>query len=104
MARGQKKQPSLPAEGMERQAIPELEEKAEDYRAVRDEWSALGKKMREMKKDMLNDLESRGLARHVYEDHEGVERVIEATVKKNAKVSKVKKPKSADAEIEEDEA
>lgn len=83
----ERKQQQIP--GTELPSIPELEEKAEDYRALRDNRMALADKEAEAKRALLAELKSRNLTKHVYEDSDGVRRKIEIENKDNIKVRKV---------------
>lgn len=77
--------------GTERPSIPEVEEAAEDYRALRDERMALAEKEAEAKRTLITKMKAHNQTAYRYEDNDGVERKVILDEKTNAKVAKVKR-------------
>lgn len=95
MARRQR-QPTLPAEGMGRVQRPEIEEPAEDLRAVSGEIATLNERKRALKASLRQALESAGLSAHKYLDPEGVSRVAKIKDKPGVSVDRDKSAKKDD--------
>lgn len=81
------KQETLP--GMQREKVPELQESAEDYRALRDEEIQVGEKAKAAKGRLIQLMRQHGRTVFVYLDEEGNERRVDLTTKDNAKVKKI---------------
>ena len=89
MARS-KQQQSLPGEEYQRPSIPEVEEAAEEYRALRDERMNLSEREAIAKKALIAKMTEHNVTVFRYDDSEGIERRVELQTKTNAKVAKVK--------------
>jgi hypothetical protein len=86
------KQLKLPAEGMSRKRIPEVDDAAEAYRVARDERMAHTKVEKEKKAKLLETAKKHGIKVYVFEDEDGEELEVEYTAKtdENVTVRKVK--------------
>lgn len=82
------KQTEIP--GTERPKIDEIDDKAEEYRVVRDERMRLSTKESEAKKAMITAMQNHGQTTYKYVDSDGNERTVKLETKVNAKVAKVK--------------
>ena len=88
------KQTEIP--GTERPKIDEIDDKAEEYRVVRDERMRLSTKESEAKKAMITAMQNHGQTTYKYVDGDGNERTVKLETKVNAKVAKVKGQGSSD--------
>lgn len=95
MARA-KRQPDLPAQGFGRVERPEIEEPAEDLRAITGELATLNERKRTAQSTLLEKMQASGLTIHKYLDADGVERKAEVITKPRARVERVKGVKKAD--------
>lgn len=86
------KQLKLPAEGMSRKAIPELDKAAESYREARDIRMEHTKVEKTAKVNLLNVAKKYGVKVYVYESEDGDELEVEYIEKtdEDVKVKKVK--------------
>jgi hypothetical protein len=101
MARAKQQQQDLPGPEFKRESIPEIEEAAENYRALRDERMALSEREANAKKDLISQMTTRSVTVFRYDDSEGVERRVTLETKTNAKVGKVKSQSAAaDSDVE----
>jgi hypothetical protein len=82
------KQTEIP--GTERPSNPEVEEAAEEYRALRDERMHLQEKEGQAKAALLDRLKAHNLTSYRYADSDGVERKIMIQEKENVKIAKIK--------------
>lgn len=96
MARRGRQQPDLPAPGMGRVERPEVEEPAEDLRAINGEIANLNERKRVAAALLLQKLQEAGITVHKYLDPDGVERKAEIIAKPRARVERVKGAKKAD--------
>lgn len=96
MARARRQQVELPGEEFKRQSIPEVEEAAENYRALRDERMNLAERESNAKKSLIATMTSHGVTAFRYDDADGVERKVTLETKTNAKVGKVKTASTSD--------
>lgn len=89
------KQLKLPAEGMARKSIPEVEEAAEKYREARDTRMEHTKLEKAAKSVLQEVAKKHGVSVHLYESEDGEEYEVRYTAKtdEDIKVSKVKPPK-----------
>lgn len=102
MARA-KRQPELPAPGMGRVERPEIEEPAEDLRAIRGEIATLNERKRNAQSTLRGALEAAGIANHKYVDADGVPRIAKIKDKPGVSVDRDKSAKkSDDVEIPDD--
>lgn len=85
------KQLGLPAEGMQRKKIAEIDKAAEAFRAARDTRMSHTKKEKERKLALIEVVKKHGLKSYVYEDEDGEEFAVEyaADQKENVKVRKL---------------
>lgn len=99
MARAKKAdQGTLPGPEFQRPEIPEVEEAAENYRALRDERMSLSEREGPAKKNLIDKMVSHGITIFRYVDSEGIERRVVLETKTNAKVGKVKSAKNSDVD------
>lgn len=86
------KQLKLPAEGMSRKAIPEVDKAAERYRDARDIRMDHTKLEKAAKQSLLEVAKKHGVKVYVFEDEDGEELEVEYIEKtdENVKVRKVK--------------
>lgn len=89
MARARQQQESLGKE-FECREVPEVEEAAENYRALRDERMDLAEREAAAKKTLIGAMETHMVNVYRYVDSDGVDRRVTLEVKKNAKVGKIK--------------
>jgi hypothetical protein len=90
MARGRRAQ-QLEIRGAEREKVPELQEAAEDYRALRDEAIEVNEKAKKAKAILIERMKSHGRTVFGYLDEDGNERKVEMSTRDNAKVRKIGK-------------
>jgi hypothetical protein len=85
------KQLGLPAEGMQRKKIAEVDKAAEAYRAARDIRMKHTKTEKERKLALIEVAKKHGVKDYVYEDEDGEEFAVEYTAdqKENVKVRKL---------------
>lgn len=100
MAR-RKKQEDLPAPGFARREVPEIEEPAEDLRAITGEIATLNERKRNAQAALLAAMQGAGVTIHKYLDSEGKPR--QARIKDAPKVC-VERDKSAEANARIDQA
>lgn len=93
-----RKQQEIP--GTERPSVPEVDDKAEEYRLVRDERMKLSTKEGEAKKAMITAMQNNGLQVYQYIDSDGNERTVKLENKINAKVAKVKSTGGGDVDAD----
>lgn len=86
------KQLKLPADGMKRTSIAEVDKAAEAFRVARDKRMALTKIEKEKKVLLLEAAKKHGVKKYVYEAEDGEEFEVEyeSEVEENVKVKKVK--------------
>lgn len=94
------KQLKLPAEGMTRKSIPELDQAAEKYREERDTRMEHTKLEKAAKQSLLDVAKKHGVRVYVYESEDGEEYTVEYAAKtdENVKVKKVKAEGDSDDE------
>lgn len=91
-----KEQTTLPGPEFQRASIPEVEEAAENYRALRDERMQLAEREGNAKKDLIAAMTAHQVTVFRYDDAEGNERRVTLETKTNAKVGKVKSARTSD--------
>lgn len=94
MARARRQQ-DLPAEGMSRIERPEIEEPAEDLRAITGDLATLNERKRSAQATLLEKMQAAGVTLHKYLDADGIERKAEIVNKPKARVERVKGTKKA---------
>lgn len=85
-----RKQEDLPAPGMSRIERPEIEEPAEDLRAITGELATLNERKRNAQRTLREKCEAVGITLHKYLDPDGVERKVEIITTSKARVERVK--------------
>lgn len=95
-------QPDLPAEGMSRIERPDVEEPAEDLRAITGEIATLNERKRNAQGSLRTALQSAGLTVHKYVDADGVARVARIKDKPGVSVERDKGAKSTKKADEDD--
>lgn len=91
-----KKQPDLPGDGFAAIERPEIEEPAEDLRAIRQEIASLNEKKRASAERLHEALTAAGLQQHKYVDADGVPRVAKLRDRPGVAVERDKSASSGD--------
>lgn len=86
-----KRQGTLQAVGMTAPEYEDIEEAAEDYRAVRDKWMSLGAKAKEAKAILIKRMKEHGVTVYKYTDDDDVKRKAVIKENENVLVRKLKK-------------
>lgn len=77
-------------DGFARPERPEIEEPAEDLRAIQIEVATLNERKRNAQATLLEAMQSAGIAEHRYLDEDGIERRAKVHIKPRAQVERVK--------------
>lgn len=91
------KQTEIP--GTERPSIPEVEEAAEDYRAIRDSRMQMAEKEAQAKATLIERMKAHSVKAYRYADSDGVERKAVIAEKESVKVAKVKGSESGSEDV-----
>lgn len=100
MARRARQQEDLPAPGMSRVDRPEVEESAEDLRAISGEIATLNERKRAAQAALLAAMQAAGVELHKYLDSDGQERAARVTLKPKVSVERSKGQKAADEDAD----
>lgn len=96
-----RRQETLPAEGMSRVERPDIEEPAEDLRAITGELATLNERKRNAKRAAAAAMTAAGIAEHRYLDPDGVERRIRLNSKTSVTIERVRTPKDKSSASDE---
>lgn len=95
MARRQRKQQEIP--GTEQPERPEIEEPAEDLRAITGELALLNERKRNAQRTLLEAMVAAGIKEHRYVDSDGTARRARLKETPKVQVERVKMPKETES-------